>query len=384
MSLRTPGPSALFPQGQLRQQFQRNWGNYASAATLPNGAGNALAAAYFRLEVGDVAHVTGVGPYYCTNAGTAGGSDAVWASSAGDVVGPAASTDKALVRWNGATGKLVQDGVATETDLGEIRTGDGSVGSPAKSWVGATGLGWYRISATREVFAAGGLNIFGLESSSGVMQFFVNSGGITSGASNGVLTASGAIAASSLPAFFILNNGTFTGAAAAVQNGTLMGFSVNQTSSASFAAHIINLNGAGGAGTPTFGTGGGFFSDYQINSVRKFSVRDNGGVGVVAVAPAALAAGNTDDYAGIGTYGTARLTSNGAGSVLRGILAPTDARQLTLVHIAGLTLTINNMDAGSAAANQIKTITGAAVVLAVDGTMTLWYDLVSAYWRQIA
>lgn len=38
----------------------------------------------------------------------------------GDVVGPASSTDNALVRWDSTTGKLLQDGVITETDAGVL------------------------------------------------------------------------------------------------------------------------------------------------------------------------------------------------------------------------------------------------------------------------
>jgi len=42
------------------------------------------------------------------------------ASGSGDVVGPASSTDNALVRFDGTTGKLVQNGQITESDTGDI------------------------------------------------------------------------------------------------------------------------------------------------------------------------------------------------------------------------------------------------------------------------
>jgi hypothetical protein len=38
----------------------------------------------------------------------------------GDVFGPASSTDNALVRWDGITGKLIQDSVAILNDIGEL------------------------------------------------------------------------------------------------------------------------------------------------------------------------------------------------------------------------------------------------------------------------
>lgn len=42
------------------------------------------------------------------------------AASGGDVVGPASATDNALVRFDGTTGKLVQNGVITESDTGDL------------------------------------------------------------------------------------------------------------------------------------------------------------------------------------------------------------------------------------------------------------------------
>ncbi len=43
----------------------------------------------------------------------------------GDVVGPASATDNALVRFNLTTGKLIQNGVITETDTGEFENVNG-------------------------------------------------------------------------------------------------------------------------------------------------------------------------------------------------------------------------------------------------------------------
>lgn len=69
------------------------------------------------------------------------------ASGTGDVVGPGSSTDKALVRFDGTTGKLIQNGVTVETDNGELRAGDGTASTPAYSFVSETGLGLYRSGA---------------------------------------------------------------------------------------------------------------------------------------------------------------------------------------------------------------------------------------------
>lgn len=49
--------------------------------------------------------------------------------SAGDVVGPASSTDNALVRFDSTTGKLLQNGVTTEDDTGNLSTSASVSGS---------------------------------------------------------------------------------------------------------------------------------------------------------------------------------------------------------------------------------------------------------------
>ena len=87
MATRQPGVSTSFPSGQARQQFGRDWGNYASAATLPNAAGNVLPANQFTLEAGDRAYLIVSGTsgieYLCVSAGTAGGGNAVWIVNSG-------------------------------------------------------------------------------------------------------------------------------------------------------------------------------------------------------------------------------------------------------------------------------------------------------------
>lgn len=42
------------------------------------------------------------------------------ASGSGDVVGPASATDNALVRYDGTTGKLIQNGQVTQSDVGDL------------------------------------------------------------------------------------------------------------------------------------------------------------------------------------------------------------------------------------------------------------------------
>lgn len=72
--------STSTPSVQQRNQYGRDWGNYASLSVCPNASGwlggtNPAAP----LEVGDTAYVVGTGRVHCTSAGTVGGLDAVWA-----------------------------------------------------------------------------------------------------------------------------------------------------------------------------------------------------------------------------------------------------------------------------------------------------------------
>ena len=104
----------------------------------------------------------------------------------------------------------------------------------------------------------------------------------------------------------------------------------------------------------------------------------------VAISPAALAAGNNNDYAGISTRSFARLLANAAGSTLTGITGGTDGRFLIIANVSANALTITNEDAASAAANRIITLSALSIVLAAGDVMVLTYDPTTARWRQIA
>lgn len=136
--------------------------------------------------------------------------------------------------------------------------------------------------------------------------------------------------------------------------------------------------------------GGTTFVDTGTGTARSPRIDDFDGTSrvtatVVTQSPAALGAGNNNNYAlpsGSDPL-TARVTSNGAGSVLTGIAGGYDGRRVRIVHIAGLTLTINHQDANSAAANRIIIPDAAAKALTIDGTADLEYDSTSLRWRLI-
>lgn len=89
---------------------------------------------------------------YFLSAGGGGGGG-------GDVVGPASSTDNALVRFDGITGKIIQNGVSVETDAGEILAGNGSQSNPAYSFVNDPSSGIYSGGVDDNYFVSGGQQV---------------------------------------------------------------------------------------------------------------------------------------------------------------------------------------------------------------------------------
>ncbi len=77
----------------------------------------------------------------------------VQAVGVGDVDGPAFSTDNALVRFDGVTGKLIQNGVILESDLGDlslvrtIENASGTIALPSYTFTGDTDSGLWRSAA---------------------------------------------------------------------------------------------------------------------------------------------------------------------------------------------------------------------------------------------
>lgn len=105
------------------------------------------------------------------------------------------------------------------------------------------------------------------------------------------------------------------------------------------------------------------------------------GLELVATSPAALAAGNNNDYAGIGNSSFARLSADAAGSTLTGITAGASGRVIIIVNVSANTLTISHADANSAAANQFLSTTGANLTLTQDDIAICIYDATTARWR---
>lgn len=96
----------------------------------------------------------------------------------GDVVGPASSTDNAVVRFDSTTGKLIQNSTATLSDAGAFAAGNGSAVLPAYSFASDTTTGLYLASGNPAISVAGALaHTF----TSGTIRVASTSGSITFG-----------------------------------------------------------------------------------------------------------------------------------------------------------------------------------------------------------
>lgn len=103
---------------------------------------------------------------------------------------------------------------------------------------------------------------------------------------------------------------------------------------------------------------------------------------IVPVSPPALAAGNNNNYAGIGSAGYARITTNGAGSSLTGIIPPTpDVTQIILLNLGPANLSLISESPASDPDNRLIASRGADVALEPDEIATLIYDTTNHRWR---
>lgn len=103
------------------------------------------------------------------------GSITISSSAAGDVVGPASATDNAVARFDGTTGKLLQNSAVTIADTtgdittaGKVFTAAGTALAPAYSTSGDTNTGVYFPGANQIGLAADGLEMFTVNPGSGL------------------------------------------------------------------------------------------------------------------------------------------------------------------------------------------------------------------------
>lgn len=181
---------------------------------------------------------------------TDGSGNTTWASPAGsgDVVGPASATDNAIARFDGTTGKLIQNSAVLIADTTGIISGTQGVtfsgstsGTLALKSAAVAGTNTLTLPAgTTDFSATGGTGQFVKQASAGA-AFTVSTVPISevAGLGTGVATAL-AVNTGSAGAIVLFN-----GALGTPSSGTV----TNLTGTAS-----ININGTVGATTPAAGT----------------------------------------------------------------------------------------------------------------------------------
>jgi len=107
-----------------------------------------------------------------------GATDVEWvtpATGSGDVVGPASATDNAVVRFDGTTGKLVQNSAVTIADTsgdittaGYVITAAGAAGTAAYTTSGDLNTGMFFPAADTVAFTEGGTEVMRIDSSGNV------------------------------------------------------------------------------------------------------------------------------------------------------------------------------------------------------------------------
>ena len=89
----------------------------------------------------------------------------------GFVIGPASSTDKAVVRWNGTTGELIQNSTVLLSDTGaftavlSIANAAGLVGTPSYTFTGDLDTGMWHSAANTVDFSTNALRGFQVDAS---------------------------------------------------------------------------------------------------------------------------------------------------------------------------------------------------------------------------
>ena len=113
-----------------------------------------------------------------------------WSTAAsGDVVGPASATDNAIARYDGTTGKIIQNSVVTIADTTGDMTGVGTLGVaagtvllPAITQTGDTNTGMYFPAADTIGFAAGGVQGFSVGTTASAVNYLEARGAATTAA----------------------------------------------------------------------------------------------------------------------------------------------------------------------------------------------------------
>ena len=234
---------------------------------------------------------------------------AAWADT-GDLDGPASSTDEALVRFDGTTGKLSQNSTVTLSDTG-VMTGpvinapDGTAGAPAYSFSasGQQDVGIYRSATDSIGFSTGGLarmvidasgNLVGNGTNGGVIRIR-DGGGTESAPSYSFVTdtdtgmynnAANVLGLSANSADVLLLSGVTSGVNEVTVTNAATGAGPSIVSTGSDANVPLTLNSKG-TGVFNIGTTGGAIN---IIAAGAFTQGTTGGAALMGTSAAGLTA----------------------------------------------------------------------------------------------
>lgn len=354
-------------------------------------------------------------------------------SMSGDTVGPASSTDNALVRFDSTTGKVIQNstailsdagalsGITTLATTGNITTdtrmyvGDGSIALPSISFGADTNTGFFRNSIDSVGFSAGGSQIgqwtalgkFVIGAAGGTQVHDIEGGlNVTTTLAVNTSVTIGGVAVPTTSSTSTLTNktlgssNTLTGATAA--NFTNSGNTITLPTSTSTLATLalsetLTNKTLGSTNTLTGATAASFTnaaatvtlptSTSTLSTLTLSETLTNKTISSPTISGQARYVFVTENVGGtFNNYaipaGASMIRFNGGTTTLTGIAGGVDGQMLHGFNLAsGANLTIANQSASSTAGNRIITGTAADVTITNEGAFTLVYDATSTAWR---
>ena len=280
-------------------------------------------------------------------------------ATSGDVSGPASSTDNAVVRFNGATGKSIQNStLVTFTDAGAFTGGAGG----ASYTLAANG----QISGTNAVVA--GTTVSGAGDVSGksltTEESTISVAGVVSGAGAGQFGTLATEEATISVAGVVSGAGTAT--FGGVSSRTALATTI--VSGASLGIGSANDNGltvtvaglvAGGAGLDSYGiTAAGLFSGSAVTAGTDISASGLVSANALTTEEAAISVAGVISGAGTITAGGISV-GNGAGQITAGgggVFGGT--LQAAALTAGGITAAIDGFISGTVSAGIVATNTG--------------------------
>lgn len=156
------------------------------------------------------------------------------------------------------------------------------------------------------------------------------------------------------------------------------------TLNAAFRSAVASGTGAWtllGTGTADSSLAGRLFVGGAASTVPVTDLDIDGDLATRA-ADLALVNGNNDNIA-IGARSFIRITGPTAGFTIRGVASGVDGKRVILYNTTAQNMTLNHEDAGSTAANRIRTNTGLAAATVGEGAVELVYDATQSRWIMV-